>query len=122
MTNTSKALYSFFSSFGIPAYDENAVPDTAELPYITYQQVEPCWDSPGSITAMIYYKDTSYAAINAAIDKIKTKFPKDGGIRIPAGNGCLYLFMDSNFAQETAGDTDGIKAVQLLFGLYALCD
>lgn len=122
MTSTAKALYKFFSGFGIPAYDENAVPDSAELPYITYQLVEPRWDDTASITAMVYYKDTSYVAINAMIDKIKAAFPKDGCLRIPAGNGSIHLFIDSNFAQEQPNDSDTIKAIQLLFGLHALCD
>ena len=30
------ALHSFYSSFGLTAYEENSVPDDAEFPYITY--------------------------------------------------------------------------------------
>ena len=37
MTNTAKALYQFFSGFGLPAYVEYNVPDEAALPYITYR-------------------------------------------------------------------------------------
>ena len=31
-----QTLHSFWSSFGLTAYDENSVPDDAVLPYITY--------------------------------------------------------------------------------------
>lgn len=30
------ALHSFFSGFGLTAYEENSVPDDAVFPYITY--------------------------------------------------------------------------------------
>ena len=32
----AEALHSFYSSFGLTAYEENSVPDDAEFPYITY--------------------------------------------------------------------------------------
>lgn len=31
-----QVVHSFWSSFGLTAYDENSVPDNAQLPYITY--------------------------------------------------------------------------------------
>ena len=34
-----QAIHGFWSSFGITAYDENSVPDDAELPYITYNDL-----------------------------------------------------------------------------------
>ena len=41
MINTARALYGFFSGFGLPAFVEYSVPEDAELPYITYPQKEP---------------------------------------------------------------------------------
>ena len=50
MLDTAQALYRFFSSFGIPAFVENNVPDEMPVngqlvqvqpPYITYQLREP---------------------------------------------------------------------------------
>ena len=41
MRDTAAALYTFFSSFGIPAYVEYNVPDNAALPYITYELRDP---------------------------------------------------------------------------------
>ena len=54
MTNTAKALYQFFSGFGIPAYVEYAPPDNAQLPYITYQLIEPDWDDGGTFYARVW--------------------------------------------------------------------
>lgn len=122
MTDTAKGLNKFFNGFGIPAYDEFDVPDTATLPYLTYQNVEPRWDESGSVTAMIYYPGTSYAPINAKIDEIKRAFPKDGCLRVPVDSGCLQIFIDRNFATEMVAESDTIRAYQLLFGIHAFCN
>ena len=36
----AEAIYGFWSSFGVPAYEENAVPDGAGMPYLTYRYAE----------------------------------------------------------------------------------
>ena len=41
MTSIAKALYAFYSGFGLPAYPEDGVPSDAALPYITYTIVQP---------------------------------------------------------------------------------
>lgn len=100
MTNTAKALYEFFSSFGIPAFVEDAVPDDARLPYITYQEREPEWRDPVSLYARVYYRSTSYVPINAKVDQIKAAFFQGGSdncISIPTQDGAIYL---SDFSAE----------------------
>ena len=71
MTQTAKALYSFYSSFGIPAYTETTVPDDAELPYITYSLPETEPLEPASHNAQIWYYGTSNADLLAKADAIK---------------------------------------------------
>ena len=39
------AIYQFWNSFGLTAYEENTVPDDAAFPYITYQLVTPCFSA-----------------------------------------------------------------------------
>ncbi len=56
MIGTARALYSFFSGFGIPAYAEDTVPDEAELPYITYPIKEPEWNEKTSYYCTVYYR------------------------------------------------------------------
>lgn len=121
MTNTAIALYEFFSGFGIPAYEENSVPDDAEMPYITYQIVDPDWSETGSISASVWYEGVSYKDLDAKVDEIKAK--TDGGIRIPTkDDGCLYIFKDSPFAQTQPTDRDDVKVAYLLFVFHALCN
>ena len=89
MTNTAKALYNFFSGFGLPAYVEYNVPDSAVLPYITYQVVEPDWMDAATIYARVWYRDTSYIAINAKADQIKAAI--GGGAMLPTDGGFIVL-------------------------------
>ena len=46
-----QTLHSFWSSFGLTAYDENSVPDDAVLPYITYSVSYDSFDNNVSLTA-----------------------------------------------------------------------
>lgn len=59
MISTAKALYEFFSGFGIPAYPENTVPDDAVLPYLSYSLAEPEWDQVQSFYVKVYYRNRS---------------------------------------------------------------
>lgn len=118
MTNTAKALYSFFSGFGLPAYVEYSPPEDAQLPYITYQVVEPDWADGGSFYARVWYRSTSYAAINAKVDQIKAAIGE--GVSLPTPGGAVYLTKGSPFAQNMPmeGD-DTLKVVYLNFNIMA---
>lgn len=112
MTNTAKALYKFFSGFGIPAYVEYAPPDDAQLPYITYQLVSPDWRESATMYARVWYRSTSFAAINAKVDEIAASIGE--GKSIPTEGGAVYLSKGTPFAQymPMEGD-DTLKVVYL---------
>jgi len=118
MTNTAKALYQFFSSFGLPAYVEYSPPEDAQLPYITYQVVEPDWHDGGSFYARVWYRSSSYTAINAKVDQIKAAIGE--GISIPTEGGAVYLSKAAPFIQNMPmeGD-DTLKVVYLNFNIMA---
>lgn len=118
MTNTAKALYQFFSGFGIPAYVEYAPSDDAVLPYITYQLIEPAWNEVGTIYARVWYRSTSYTAINAKVDEIRAAV--GDGISLPTRNGAVYLTPGNPFSQNMPMDGDDtLKVVYLLFNIQA---
>ena len=52
--DAEQAIHSFWSSFGLTAYDENSVPDTAELPYITYSLSYDTFDHQVSMVANLW--------------------------------------------------------------------
>lgn len=118
MTNTAKALYQFFSGFGLDAYVEYSPPEDAKLPYITYQVIEPDWRDGGTLYARIWYRSTSYAAINAKVDEIAEAVGE--GISLYTPTGAVYLFKGTPWAQNMPmeGD-DTLKVVYLLFNIMA---
>lgn len=120
MTNAAAALYSFFSGFGIPAYEENSVPKDAKLPYITYEIQEPDWSETASITASVWYRGSGYAELFSKVDEIEKKI--GGGIRVPTRDGgCLYIYKGSPFSQVQPSEKDTIKVAYLQIGFHALC-
>lgn len=90
MESTAKAVYQFFSSFGIPAYDQNAVPDDAELPYITYYVPEPEWGRQCTGYAQVWYRTKSRATVNAKTDQIVSAIG-DRGIKLECESGYVML-------------------------------
>ena len=119
MTNTAIALYQFFSGFGIPAYVEYNPPDDAELPYITYQLIEPDWDDGGTFYARVWYRSMSLVAINAKLDEIKNAVGEGVSIRTPGG--AVYLTKGTPFIQHMPmeGD-DTLRVAYLNFNIHAL--
>ena len=116
MTNTAKALYQFFSGFGLDAYVEYSVPDDSQLPYITYQVIEPDWKESATIYARVWYRSTSYAAINAKVDEIRAAIGE--GVSLPTDNGAVYLTKAAPFAQNMPMEGDpNLKVVYLLFNI-----
>ena len=118
MTGTAKALYQFFSRFGLDAYVEYSPPEDARLPYITYQVVEPDWRDSAVLYARVWYRSTSYVAINAKVDEIRRAVGE--GVSIPTNGGAVYLYKGSPFAQNMPmeGD-DTLKVVYLNFIIEA---
>lgn len=104
MTDTATTLYSFWSSFGIPAYPEYNVPDGATMPYITYEIVEPEWRSQTNTYARVWYRDTSYVSIAATLDGISNRIGE--GVLLPSGEGFILLFKDSQFIQFQPYEVD----------------
>ena len=129
MTNTAIALHTFFSGFGIPAFVEYDVPDEfpdehgdmqpVRPPYITYQLVEPDWRDSAPIYARVWYRSTSYTAINAKVDEIRAAIGE--GVSIPTDSGAVWLFKGSPFAQNMPmeGD-DTLKVVYLNMIIHAI--
>lgn len=117
MTEVAKALKAFYSSFGIPAYTEDSVPDTAELPYITYTAVESGVFSSATHQARVWYPGTGYAAVNAKADEITKAIGP--GKKLKAGKGFLFLFPGTPLCQmQPADDKTRIVYINLEIRCY----
>lgn len=97
MINTAKALYEFWSGFGLPAYQTDSVPDNAVMPYITYSLVETEPLESASHYAQVWYRDTSNAALLAKVDVIKEII--SNGVRIDCNGGCVVIRPSSPLVQ-----------------------
>ena len=99
-----QALYSFWSGFNLPAYDETDVPDDAQFPYITYAVITDKWDSVVNLTASLWYYSTKWSDISQKKEEI-AQYIGDGKV-IKLDNGYLWLVQGSPFAQRMADETD----------------
>lgn len=109
------ALYSFFSSFGIPAYEENSVPDTAQYPYLTYEEVTGAFsDENGApCSASLWYRSSSRTAINAKAEEISA-YIGDGGRIIDFDGGHIWIKRANPFAQNLEEPSDNMVKRKLL--------
>lgn len=103
--NALQALQAFWSDFSIPAYDENTVPDNAELPYITYEASSEFFGVEVAQTANIYYRSTSWAAITEKEQEIANRITR-GGLFIACDNGALWIKRATPWAQRMGDQSD----------------
>ena len=104
----SQALYSFWSSFGLPAYDENTVKIGEELPYITYSSAT---DSLGNIVPMsasLWYRSMSWAEISKKAEEIAEYIGKHGHVVLPLDKGYVWITKGTPFAQRMSDDADSM--------------
>lgn len=86
MANLDKwsAQKMYWSSFGLPAYEENTVPDDAVMPYLTYQAVNGQLGGVPNASANLYYKGTSWTRIMQEVNQMEKAIDRqifiEGGI------------------------------------------
>lgn len=98
-----QAIYQFWSSFGIAAYDENSVPDDAPMPYITYNVVTGSMGDVIVMSGSVWARTTSWAYLDGVADKI-SKYIGMGGRTIQIDNGMIWIKRSSPFAQRLSDD------------------
>lgn len=104
-----QGLQSFWESFGIPAYDENTVPDDAVMPYITYQAAVGSFEDIIPLSASVWYKSMSWREISQKVDEISERL--NGWTLVNLGNH-QYIYLkknrDSQFAQRMADEASNL--------------
>ncbi len=110
--NKAQALQTFWASFGIPAFDENTVPDTKDIPdrYITYSVATGSMESVVNLTASIWELNThSWQFVEETAETIGRVLEERDfthmGINaptIPLDEGRLYLTQGQPFSQRMA--------------------
>lgn len=103
-----QALHAFWSSFEIPAYDENSVPDDTPFPYLTYSVAT---DSLGNIVPLsinVYYLSSSWQGVTRKSDEIAHRIKGNGYEMLTFDRGYIYLTPGTPFVQRLAVDGDPI--------------
>jgi hypothetical protein len=94
------ALYDFFSSFGLPAYADTAVPDDAEYPYLTYNLVLNAWDGgETAITVNLWDRTTKESTLNALAEQISETIGIGGKV-LSCDLGYVWLKRGNPFCQS----------------------
>ena len=101
------AIYQFWNSFGLTAYEENTVPTDAAFPYITYQLVTDSFDREIPLTASLWYRSESWTSINAKTEEISQKISRGGKIASCDG-GAIWLKRGQPFAQNMRDERDNL--------------
>ena len=122
------AIYQFWNSFGIKAYEENTVIDADEdgnpveptFPYITYQLVTDSFDREVAATASLWYRGESWTAINAKTEEISAHIGLGGKI-IKCDGGRIWIKRGQPFAQNMSDESDDLikrKYLNLTFEFF----
>ena len=122
------AIYQFWNSFGIKAYEENTVIDADEegnpvepaFPYITYQLVTDSFDREVAATASLWYRGESWTAINAKTEEISAHIGLGGKI-IKCDGGRIWIKRGQPFAQNMGDESDDLikrKYLNLTFEFF----
>ena len=110
----AQALNKFWSSLDIPAYDENTVPDDAQMPYITYQTLT---DSIGSVlpmSATLWYGNTYvWDAIQQKAEEIAQRIGQNGYYLEKIDGGYVWLTKGTPFAQRMQSEQDNVRQIYI---------
>ena len=106
-----QALHQFWSSFGIPAIDEQSAYDTPviedleiDFPYITYEVQTDSFDAPVAIGADLWDKSTSWTRITQKCEQINEAISR-GGVICPFDGGAIWITRGTPFSQRADAET-----------------
>lgn len=107
-----QALNNFWNSFEWPAYDENTVPDDAQLAYITYEATEDFFGQTVVQTTSLWQRSYSWKEITLKAQQIADAIGR-GGLQIPCDGGTIWIKRASPWAQRVASGNPDIRRITL---------
>lgn len=114
------AIFNFWNSFGLTAYEENTVPTDAAFPYITYQLVTDDFNGEVAATSSLWYRSESWTAINTKTEEISARIGL-GGIIIKCDGGRIWIKKGQPFAQNMGDESDDLikrKYLNLVYEFF----
>lgn len=124
-----QAYNSFWSGFGVLAFEENSVPDDsvideliksgvakAKYPYIAYQVITDDLGHPVYPTASIYDRSTSWQRVDTLANLVSRRIQEMNTIKLD--NGRMFITKGSPFSQHQLESADlNIRRVILNMGI-----
>lgn len=105
MIGAAQALYAYYSSFGLPAYNEMSVPDDATLPYITYNLQQGDFCDPVTHYVQVWDRSYSYSYVAAIADMIVADIGR--GKMLPYSGGYVCIRPSTPLIQLLAEEAEG---------------
>lgn len=109
----AQAIDAFWNSFGLPAYDENTVPQNATLPRITYNVATGSLEDVISLTGSLWYRSSSWRDISLKAKEIERRLGLHGGEVIDLDDGKLWLVKGSPFSQRMPDPDNSIRRIYI---------
>ena len=111
----AQALYNFWSSFGVAAYDETSVPDADDLtfPYLTYETVDDEFGNAVALTTNLFYRSSSWKDITDKTAAIETEISR-GGKLVKYDGGAFWIVKGTPFAQRMKDTRDEMVRVVII--------
>lgn len=103
--NKMQTLHSFWSGFGVKAYDENSVPDDAILPYLTYEASADDFGNPLAQTVSLWYRSSSWSEITEKEQEISDYITRGGRV-VAYDDGAMWIQKASPWAQRLSDPSD----------------
>lgn len=103
-----QALHSFWSSFGIKAYDESTVPDDAKMPYITYEVTVGDYGEDVASSASVWYYGDSWKPIEDKMKQIDEGLP-NGGTCVSYDEGNIWIKRGAPYKQRVPDSNDMVR-------------
>lgn len=118
MYKAAEALNTFFSGFGLDAYQEDSVPDDAALPYITFSLSVPEWNQKASNYARVWARTRSNTWLIQKADQITAAIGEMKSISYEGGY--LVIWPETPLTQILVdGDDKSIRYAYINFSINA---
>ena len=100
-----QAYNSFWNSFGLKAYDETSVPDGTPMPYITYESSSDSFGYSMSLSAQLWYRDSSWKDITLKAEQISDAITR-GGKLVSYDEGAFWILRGTPFTRRMSEPDD----------------
>lgn len=108
-----QALYNFWASFGVEAYEEHSVPEYAMFPYITYQVVIDSFERKVLMTNSLWYRSTSWEGAMRKAKEIGDTIGR-GGKFVSYDDGAIWICRGNPFSQPAGDESDDMIKRELI--------